>query len=336
MSGISFCGSDIGGFFGDPEEELFVRWYQAAAYQPFFRSHASFDSLPREPYRLEESSMSIVRKAIRDRYALLSFWYTMFYEHERFGAPVMRPMLSEFPLDKNAFKLDDQYMLSDKLMVRPVMEKSQADVYVYFPFTTIDGKTDRWYNFSDYGELKKANGSKLFNTSLLNIPVFQRGGSIIPKKETERKASVYMQDDPITLVVALDDMFSATGTLFIDDEKSFGYRDNEYLYIRFDYNDNQLTCKFIDKDAMYATKSKLLRVIVSGSKFIPNKAELKTSDGQARELKVENFANYFVIQDVNASLTQEWTMTVSGANYKISYLWALIGVLMVHVTKFFL
>jgi alpha-glucosidase (family GH31 glycosyl hydrolase) len=30
----------IGGFFGDPEPELLARWYQAGAFQPFFRGHA--------------------------------------------------------------------------------------------------------------------------------------------------------------------------------------------------------------------------------------------------------------------------------------------------------
>ena len=37
IAGLSFCGADVGGFFNNPDGELFVRWYQAAAFQPFFR-----------------------------------------------------------------------------------------------------------------------------------------------------------------------------------------------------------------------------------------------------------------------------------------------------------
>ena len=38
----------------------------------------------------------------------------------------------------------------------------------------------------------------------LQIPVFQRGGTIIPKKLRVRRASSLMANDPYTLVIALD------------------------------------------------------------------------------------------------------------------------------------
>lgn len=37
VSGISFCGADVGGFFGNPDAELFERWFQTGSFQPFFR-----------------------------------------------------------------------------------------------------------------------------------------------------------------------------------------------------------------------------------------------------------------------------------------------------------
>lgn len=40
ISGISFAGADVGGFFGDPEPELLVRWYQMGAFIPFYREHS--------------------------------------------------------------------------------------------------------------------------------------------------------------------------------------------------------------------------------------------------------------------------------------------------------
>lgn len=44
------AGADVGGFFGNPEPELLVRWYQVGAYYPFFRGHAHHDTKRREPW----------------------------------------------------------------------------------------------------------------------------------------------------------------------------------------------------------------------------------------------------------------------------------------------
>lgn len=43
-------GADVGGFFGNPEPELLLRWYQVGAYYPFFRGHAHHDTKRREPW----------------------------------------------------------------------------------------------------------------------------------------------------------------------------------------------------------------------------------------------------------------------------------------------
>lgn len=63
----------------------------------------------------------------------------MFYEHERNGLPVMRPILSEYPEEVAAFSLDNQFMLSNVLLVRPVDAPSVSTVSVYFP-------NDLWYD----------------------------------------------------------------------------------------------------------------------------------------------------------------------------------------------
>lgn len=49
------AGADVGGFFGNPEEELLVRWYQAGAFYPFFRGHAHLDTKRREPWLFGEA-----------------------------------------------------------------------------------------------------------------------------------------------------------------------------------------------------------------------------------------------------------------------------------------
>lgn len=46
-----------------------------------------------------------------------------------------------------------------------------------------------------------------------SIPVFLRGGSILPRRERARRSSLQMQGDPFTLIVALNDSAAASGDI---------------------------------------------------------------------------------------------------------------------------
>ena len=54
-----------------------MRWYQAAAFQPFYRAHAHIDTKRREPWLTPEPTRLLIRNAIRRRYALLPYWYVL-------------------------------------------------------------------------------------------------------------------------------------------------------------------------------------------------------------------------------------------------------------------
>lgn len=60
-------GADIGGFFGNPEPELLVRWYQLAAFYPFMRGHAHLEAKRREPWLFGPENTARIRDAIRQR-----------------------------------------------------------------------------------------------------------------------------------------------------------------------------------------------------------------------------------------------------------------------------
>ena len=82
--------ADVGGFFGNPEPEMLVRWYVVGAFSPFFRAHAHIDTKRREPYLLDEPYKSIVRDILRLRYSMLPVWYTAFRETSATGMPILR------------------------------------------------------------------------------------------------------------------------------------------------------------------------------------------------------------------------------------------------------
>lgn len=309
VSGISFCGADVGGFFGNPDSELFYRWYQTGAFQPFFRSHAHIDTKRREPWLFPEDVKLIIRDAVRKRYRLLPLWYTMFYEHERSGLPIMRPMLAHYPTDAKCYGLDSQYMLVDKLLVAPVLKAGQNKVDVYFP-TKENGEGDLWYDLDNYRKYSSA-GYESIAVDNYKVPVFQRGGTIVPRKDRIRRAATLMKDDPYTLVVAVDKNALAKGTLYIDDETSFEYRSGKYLYLEFEFKDNVLSSKKIDATATYPTKSWLERVVLVGLAKTPKSATLHQSNGESSTLEVYQEGGAAIVRKPGVSMLDSWSIKLN-------------------------
>ncbi|XP_045781311.1 neutral alpha-glucosidase AB isoform X1 [Maniola jurtina] len=321
-AGISFCGSDVGGFFKYPEAELMTRWYQAGAYQAFFRAHSHIETKRREPWLYDATTTSRIRDAVRRRYALLDFWYTLFYEHMVDGLPVTRPLFQEFPKEEATFTIDNQYLLGDKLLIRPVLEQGVSSVKVYLP-----GKeaSTLWYDVDSY-QAVAANGWMNLDVTITKIPVYQRGGTIVPRKERIRRASSLMANDPYTLVVALDSNNTAHGTIYIDDGETFDYRTNKYIYASFHYEPAGMTYKitppksdaaawghdgglyeFKNVDANYPTRSWVERIVIAGIKNAPKAARL-VQGGKTTPLQMtlHRGNDVLVIRKPGASMAKPW------------------------------
>ena len=144
----------------------------------------------------------------------------------------------------------------------------------------------------------------------MQIPVYQRGGSIIPKKERIRRAATLMIHDPYTLVVCLDRNGHAKGTLYIDDEKSYDYRDSKYLYLEFEFKNNRLQAKYIDENASYRTKSWLERVVIVGLDKTPKSATLQSGTVTER-LDILNEKNSFIVRKPGVSMLDKWSITLN-------------------------
>ncbi|XP_058382643.1 neutral alpha-glucosidase AB isoform X1 [Diceros bicornis minor] len=260
LVGLSFCGADVGGFFKNPEPELLLRWYQMGAYQPFYRAHAHLDTGRREPWLLPSQYHDMVRDALNQRYSLLPFWYTLFYQAHREGIPVMRPLWVNFPQDVTTFSIDDQFLLGDALLVHPVSDSGARGVQVYLP-----GQGEVWYDSHSY---QKHHGPQTLYlpVTLSSIPVFQRGGTIVPRWMRVRRSSECMKDDPITLFVALSLQGTAEGELFLDDGHTFSYQTrNEFLLRRFSFSGNTLVSSSADPKGHFETPIWIERVVIIGA-----------------------------------------------------------------------
>lgn len=230
--GLSFSGADVGGFFGNPDAQLMTRWYQLGAYYPFFRGHAHLETKRREPWLFGEETTGYIREAIRQRYRLLPYMYTLFFKANISGLPVMRPLWYEFPGDKNDDILaeDKLFMLGSSLLVAPVLKKDTFQVGVTLP------GGDLWYDGLDGTALDSSTAQHAsFNATanIYQIRTYLRGGTMLPLKERPRRSSLAMAEDPITLIVSLDRAGEAVGELYLDDGRSYAFQEGEYSFRNF-------------------------------------------------------------------------------------------------------
>jgi len=195
FSGIPYAGVDIGGFSGSPSPELFLRWFQMGAFLPLFRVHSSKGTRMREPWLFGEKIMQIMKNFLGIRYKLIPYIYTLTYEANRTGKPLIRPVSF---IDPSLSDVDDEFLLGDSILIVPILHQNAKSVYVRLP----DGE---WYDFWD-DSLKK--NTFLEKVDLSKIPIYVRSGSIIPMENNgsmeihiygngEAEGIVYMDDESL-------------------------------------------------------------------------------------------------------------------------------------------
>ncbi|CAK6432330.1 unnamed protein product [Pipistrellus nathusii] len=297
VTGISFCGADVGGFVGDPDVELLVRWYQAGAYQPFFRGHATIKSKRREPWLFGKEHTRLIREAIRERYTLLPYWYCLFYCAHVTAEPIIRPLWVEFPDELETFGVEDEYMLGSALLVHPVTEPKATVVDVFLP-----GSNEVWYDSKTFASWEGACTVKI-PVALDTIPVFQRGGSVVPIKTTIGKSTGWMADSPYGLRVALSTKGSAVGELYLDDGHSFQYlQKQQFLHRKFCFCSGVLSNSCADERGHYTSKCVVEQIFVLGLKKQPSSVTTHSSDGKDQPVDFTYCAGTFTLSLENLSL----------------------------------
>lgn len=172
LSGIMMSGSDIGGFGSDATPELMIRFFQATVFSPFFRSHSAMGTRRQEPWVFDEETTRIIRHVIRLRYRFLPYLYDLAHSCAQTGAPILRPLVYEYPDDKRVRNLSDQYLLGSQVLVAPVIEPGKTARAVYLP-------EGRWYDFFT-GKCYEGGGSICVDVPLDYIPIYVKAGALLP------------------------------------------------------------------------------------------------------------------------------------------------------------
>lgn len=278
LSGLPYWGTDIGGFYGtsDFTGELFVRWFQFAAFCPLFRSHgrnwhlhlpwgwnggdggpqetANFRPDPNELHNTEVEP--VCRKYLELRYRLLPYLYTAVEESHRTGMPIMRALWLHHPNDSQAASRGDEYLWGRDILVAPVVSKGATTRSVYLPRGTT------WIDF--WTHERHAGGVIDKAVDLGTLPLFVRAGAIIPMgpvvQYTEQPT-----DEPLTLVVYPG--ADGASSLYEDDGHSFDYRRGAFSRILIDWKDatRTLSLRLAPDAKMSSARPRSFNVRVAGA-----------------------------------------------------------------------
>ncbi len=128
MCGFLYSGADTGGFCGNADRELLLRWLAFSAFTPLMRNHTSSFTKDQEAYRFGDCEA--FRKIIGLRYRLLPYIYSEYMKAALTGDMYIRPVAFHYPEVKG---VEDQLLVGDSLMITPFVRQGQTERRVIVP-----------------------------------------------------------------------------------------------------------------------------------------------------------------------------------------------------------
>jgi alpha-D-xyloside xylohydrolase len=195
IAGIPWWTTDIGGFHGgvvsDPRfHELLVRWFEYGCFCPVMRLHG--DREPHKPqfgttggatcisgadnevWSYSDEVYEICKQYLFLRENLRPYIGTLMKAANEKGTPVIRPLFYDFPDDKAAWEVENQFMFGPNYLVAPVLYEGERERRLYLPAGTT--WTNAWT-----GEQAAGGQTLTVSAPLDTIPVFTRDGTTLPE-----------------------------------------------------------------------------------------------------------------------------------------------------------
>ncbi len=279
VSGQPFCGSDVGGFVGNPSPDLFSRWLELGVFTPFFRTHSVKGAKPREPWVFGPEYTKINRGIIDRRYELLPYIYTAFRDAHLSGLPILRPLYLDFPNDGEVYGISNEFTFGRDLLVAPVLDSGVVKRRVYLP----PGNWDYLYDGS-----RTAAGWNEIDAPLGLTPVFVKDGTVLFTQSVVQSTSAHAD----SLILRIYGRLTARGNCYFDDGETYAFKDGHYLdlNVTYDRKGPHGSLNFV-REGDYDPKYKYLTVQIPAaadpSEF-SGSATLESRDGKEERAEIHH------------------------------------------------
>jgi alpha-glucosidase len=276
LSGIAFAGYDVGGFVGDATTKLFARWISIGAFSPFFRGHSMINSRDAEPWAYGEEVEQISRNYIKFRYQLLPYIYSLFYEATQTGLPLQRSLAIDYPHDPKIFSgaFQNQYLFGPYFLVAPV-DSNKDLLRVYLP-------QGLWYYLYD-GRRFEGNAEIVVDCPLHKLPVFVRGGAIVPMQPIKSHTGEVTH----TMIIHIYTGDSSTFNLYEDDGVSYDYQDTGFALRTIIHDHENRSVVISAVEGKYQSTSTRLRFVFHGLDANTDRVNINGTDMElVRDLNI--------------------------------------------------
>ena len=183
--GYPWWSHDIGGHMGGiRSDELSVRWLQLGVFSPILRLHSTkSEFMSKEPWAYGADAERIMTRWLRLRHALVPYLYTAAEKTHRTGEALVRGMYYEWPEKREAYRVPNQFLFGESLMVCPITEPvkpetGMACVKAWLP-------AGRWFDLFS-GQIYTGDRLMTLWRELEDYPVLAREGAIVPMSEEPR------------------------------------------------------------------------------------------------------------------------------------------------------
>ena len=271
LQGIPYMHSDLGGFAGDNlDDELYTRWLQYGVFQPIFRPHAQ-ETVASEPVFREPKTKALAKKSIQLRYQLMPYNYTIAFDNNQTGMPLMRPLFFEEQDNKELLSISDTYLWGDAFLVSTITDAGVKEKEVYMPANSL------WFDFVSE---KKYEGGKSYTiqTEEDNIPVFVRGGSFVPMIKGMQNTKAYSLEKMEMHYYHDQSITASEGHLYNDDGATPDtYKKGKYELLNFNSKASKSKLKLeivTEKGNDYQSNQKTINWVIHNISKKPKKVSL--------------------------------------------------------------
>ncbi|SHJ44084.1 alpha-glucosidase [Geosporobacter subterraneus DSM 17957] len=175
LCGFLYIGADTGGFSGDTNAQMLIRWMQLSLFTPLFRNHSAMGTRRQEPFAFDEESMETMRKIIQLRYALIPYIYGEYMKAARHKDLYFTALAFEYE-DEFSRRVEDQLLVGESIMIAPLYQENAIGRYIWLPEDMLQWHFDR--QGAEQYEMKH-RGHHYIEADLKEIPIFIRKNKIL-------------------------------------------------------------------------------------------------------------------------------------------------------------